>query len=157
MKRSALPSAVSLVSAAPLHCRVIPRLGLCREHTGTLWPSRLLSHVAAAEGYALQPLAQPALASPDSPGHTSIHSSTRRIQSDSTAALWLLSSRHLPHKSLQSLLAWDHCQALKHWQCPSLVKYCHPHQPRGEAGLTEHIARSVHTAGLQTNVSSFVI
>lgn len=45
-----------------------------------------------------------------------------------------------------SLLAWDHCQALKH--CLSLVKYCHPQQPWGEAGLTEHTARSVHTAGL---------
>lgn len=72
----------------------------------------------------------------------------RVIQSDPTAGLCFLSSRHLPNKPVQSLLACDWCQALKHWQCSSLVKYCHPHQPWGEAGLTEHIVISVHIAVL---------
>lgn len=72
----------------------------CAEHTGMSWPFRLLSHVAAAQGCALWPPAQPALASSDGPGHTSVQSSSRGIQSDSTAASWFLSSRHLPLKSL---------------------------------------------------------
>lgn len=52
----------------------------------------------------------------------------RVIQSDPIAGLRFLSSRHLPHKSVQSLLACNRCQALKCWQCSSPVKYCHPHQ-----------------------------
>lgn len=42
------------------------------------------------------------------------------IRSDSAARSCSLSSRHLPRKSLRSLLVCDRCQALEHRQCPSL-------------------------------------
>lgn len=136
-------------SSVPGLCCVIPRSGLCREYTGTLWPFRAaastqqLLRAKFCGLYHSLPLLLLMVQ-----GRLLSRAVVRVYQSDSTAASCFLSSRHLPHKSLQSLLACDHCQALKHWQCPSLVKYCHPHQPWGEAGLMEHIARSVHTTGL---------
>lgn len=85
-------------------------------------------YAAAAEGSALRlHLSLPLLLLMAQGRHLST-AAVRVNQPDSTAGPCFLSSSHLPHKSLQSLLVCDHCQPLKHWQCPSLVKDCHPHQ-----------------------------
>lgn len=131
MKRSALSSPVPPVSAALLYCSVISRSGLCRTRTAMSWPSRPAASSAMCQllrATLCGLYCSLALLLLMVQGRHLSRAAVRVIQSDPIAGLRFLSSRHLPHKSVQSLLACNRCQALKCWQCSSPVKYCHPHQ-----------------------------